>query len=144
MRSIAGHTIAFGRVFTLVFILASASTGCVLHRSANETLKSPDIFCVSDRDVGRNKQLSEPAPGVFVLDVDNCHDRSVVGGFVPLFQAFIEKSAKVENVEAQHLFISAVLSPAQSNTSLSLTRSYSKSIHPRSVEIYLFNAILLI
>jgi len=81
---------------------------------------------------------------VFVFDVDDCHDHSVIGGFVPLFQAFVDKSAKAENVAALPLFISAFFSPTQSNTSPSLTYSYSESVPPPSVEIYVLNATLLI
>jgi hypothetical protein len=144
MRSIARHTLAFRRVFTLVFLFASSSNGTVSHVCANEALKCCDIFCTSDQFVGWNKQLSLPALGVLVFDVDDCHSHPVIGGFVPLFQAFIDKCAKAENVAALPLFISAFLAPAQSSTSLSLTYSYSKSVPPSSVEIYVLNATLLI
>ena len=89
MRSIARDTIAFGRVFTLVFLLASSGFTTILHICTMEASECCDTSSVSDHDACPNKPAL-PVTGPSIQNVDDCHINAVVGGLA-VDQALVEK-----------------------------------------------------
>jgi hypothetical protein len=143
MRSIAGHTIAFGRVFTLVFLLASSGFTAILHICAMEASECSDTCGASDHDACPNTQLPLPVAGISIHNVDDCHTNAVVDGFA-VVQALVEKDSSAQKVEVFYLLTSTFVSPTPSNTSSWFNYSYLERVSPPSVEKYVLNSTLLI
>ena len=125
MIFIARHSIAFGRVLTLVFLLASARFTIILH------------ICVKKPD----KVL--PVAGMSIYKGDACHSTVVFSG-LRVVMALVEKDSKVQDVQVLSLPISPFVSPAPGNTSSWFNYSYSESVSPLSVEKYVLNETFLI
>ena len=125
MIFIARHSIAFGRVLTLVFLLASARFTIILH------------ICVKKPD----KAL--PVAGMSIRKGDDSRS-SVVVGRLRVVLAIVEKDSKVQNVEVLPLLTSPFVSPALGNTSSLFSYSFFESVSPSSVEKYVLNETFLI
>jgi hypothetical protein len=125
MKSIVRHSIAFGRVLTLVFLLASSRFTTIL------------FMCVREAD----KAL--PEAGMSIYNVDGCHSTVVFSG-LRIVMAFVEKDSKVQNVEVLPLLTSPFVSPAPGNTSSWFSYSFFESVSPPSVEKYVLNETFLI
>ena len=125
MKSIARHSIAFGRVLTLVFFLASARFTTILYLCMRET----------------DKAL--PVAGMSIYNVDGWHSTVVFSG-LRVVMAFVEKDSKVQNVEVLPLLTSPFVSPALDNTSSWFSYSFFESVSPPSVEKYVLNETFLI
>jgi hypothetical protein len=125
MKSIERHSIAFGRVLTLVFFLVSARFTSILY------------MCVRKAD----KAL--PVAGMSIYNVDGCHSTIVFSG-LRVVMALVEKNSKVQNVEVRSLSISPFVSPPLGNTSSGFNYTYSESVSPLSVEKYVLNETFLI
>ncbi len=142
MRSIARHTIAFGRIFTLVFLLASSGFTTIVHICAMEASECCDTSGTSDHNACPNEQALAPVAGMSIQNVDDCHNE-VVGGSA-VVQALVEKDAPEQNVEVLSVVISTFVAPASNNTSSWFKYSYSESVSPPSVEKYVLNETFLI
>ena len=125
MKSIARHSIAFGRVLTLVFLLASARFTIILH------------ICVKKPD----KAL--PVAGMSIYKGDACHSTVVFSG-LRVVMALVEKDSKVQDVQVLSLPISPFVSPPQGNISSCFNYSYFESVSPPPIDKYIFNSTLLI
>jgi hypothetical protein len=125
MKSIARQSIPFGRVLTLVFLLASARFTSILHIC----MKKPD------------KAL--PVAGMSIYKGDACHSTIVFSG-LRVVMAFVEKDSKVQNVEVLPLLTSPFVSPAPGNTSTWFSYFFFESVSPPSVDKYVLNATFLI
>jgi len=125
MISIARHSIAFGRVLTLIFLVASSRFTPILY------------LCVREA----NKAL--PEAGMSIYNVDSCHSRVIVGG-LRVVLALVEGGSKVEKVEVLSLLTSTFVSPAPGNTSSWFSYSFFESVSPHSVEKYVLNETFLI
>lgn len=143
MRSIARHTIAFGRVFTLAFLFASSGFTTILHICAMEACECCDTSGARDHDACPNKQVPASVASVSIHNVDDCNINAVVGGLA-VFQALVEKGFEAQNVEVLSLLTFTFISPAPSNTSSWFTYSYIESVSPPSVEKYILNETFLI
>jgi len=145
MRSIARHTVAFGRVFTLVFLLASSGFTTIVHIGAMEASACCDPSGASDHNACPNKQLPLPVAGMSVHNRDGCHrNRDPVVGAFGVVQALVEKDSKAQNVDILTLLTSAFVPPAPGNTSSRFNYSYSVSVSLPSVEKCILNATLVI
>jgi hypothetical protein len=142
MRSIARHAIAFGRVFTLVFFLASSGFTTIMHVCSMDGCECPDTSGASDHDACPNKQEPVPVAGMSIANVDDCHNE-VVGGSA-VVQALVENDAPARTVEVFSVVISTFVAPAPNNTSSWFNYSYSESVSPSSVEKYVLNDTFLI
>ena len=125
MKSIAGHSIAFGRVLTLVFFLASARFTTILY------------MCV------RKADNAMPVAGMSTYKGDACRSTVVFSG-LRVVMALVEKDSKVQNGQVLSLPISPFVSPSLVNTSSCFNYSYSESVSPFSVEKYVLNETFLI
>ena len=143
MRSIARHTIAFGRAFTLVFLLACSGFATILHIYAGEEAKRCDTSSASDQAASPNGQLPLPVARMFVHNVGDCNKKTIVGG-IAVFQALEEKDSKAQKVKALSLLTSALVLPAPTNISYCSHYPCPNSIYPSSVEKFILNATLLI
>ena len=143
MRSIARHTIAFGRAFTLVFLLACSGFATILHICAEEASKHCDTPSASDQDVHRNMQLPHPLARMFIHNVGDFNKKTMVGG-IAVFQALEEKDGKAQHVRILSLLTSTFVLPIPSNTPPWFNYPSSESDSPPSVEKYVLNATLLI
>lgn len=143
MRFIARHTIAFGRVLTLVFLFVSSSFITVLHFCAKKASECCDTSGVSDHNAGTNKQLPLLVAGLSVHNVIDCYRNAVVSYF-SVFRALVEIDSEKQNVEVRSLLTSTFDSSEPSNTLSWSNYSYSDSVSLPSVEKYVLNATLLI
>jgi hypothetical protein len=143
MRTIARHTIAFGRAFTLVFLLACSGFATILHICAGEESKRWDTSGASGQAACPNGQLPLPVARMFVHNVGDCNKKAIVGG-IAVFQALEEKDSKAQNVKALSLLTSAFVLPAPDNTSSWSINSCPNRNSPASMEKFILNAILLI
>ena len=125
MKFIVRHSIAFGRVITLVFLLASARFTTILHICLKKSVKAL------------------PVAGMSIYNVDGCHS-TVVFSNLRVVMAFVEKDSKVQNVEVLPLLSSPFVSPALGNTSSLFSYSFFESVSPPSVEKYVLNETFLI
>jgi hypothetical protein len=143
MNSVARHTIAFGRVFTLIFLLVSSGFTTVLHICAKKASECRETSGASNQDAYPNKQLSPRVTGMSVHNVDHCDRNAVVGGFY-VFRTLLEKDSKAQIVEVRSLLPLTFDSPTPSTILSWFNYSYSESVSPPSVEKYVLNATLLI
>jgi hypothetical protein len=125
MKSIARYSIAFGRVLTLVFLLASSRFTTIL------------FMCV------REAEKALPVAGMSIYNVDGCHSTVVFSG-LRVVMALVEKDSKEQNVEVHSLPISPFVSLPLGNASSWFNYSYSESVSPLSVEKYVLNETFLI
>ena len=125
MKSIARHSIAFGRVLTLVFLLASSRFTTIL------------FMCV------REAEKALPVAGMSIYNVDGCHSTVVFSG-LRVVMALVEKDSKEQNVEVYSLPISPFVSLPLGNASSCFNYFYSESVSPLSVEKYVLNETFLI
>jgi len=125
MKSIARHSIAFGRVLTLVFLLASARFTIILHMCVKKPDKALPVACMS------------------IYKGDACHSTVVFSG-LRVVMAFVEKDSKVQNVEVLPLLTSPFVSPALDNTSSWFGYSFFEIVSLLSVEKYILNETFLI
>lgn len=142
MLSIARHTIAFGRVFTLLFFFANSDFTSLLHICSMEACEYYGTSGTSDNDACPNKQVPAPIAGMSIQNVNDCYD-ATVGGFA-IDPALVKEVSKEQNIEVLILLTSAFVSPVQSNCSSSFNYSYSESVSPPSVKKYVLNATFLI
>lgn len=142
MPSIARHTIAFGRLFTLLFFLASSGFTTIMRICTMEACECPDTSGTSDHNACPNEQAPASVASMFIQNVNDCHN-AVVGG-VAVVQALVEKDSRAQNVEVLSAITSTFVSPASSNTSSCFSYSYSESVSPPSVEKYVLNETFLI
>jgi hypothetical protein len=142
MKSIAKHSIAFGRVLTLVFLLVSSRFTTFLHMCVRE---ASECCCVTSgariHDARLDKTL--PIAGMSIYNGGGRQARVVVGR-MRVVLALVEKDSKEQNVEVLSLLTSSFVSPAPGKTSAWFNYSYFESVSPPSVEKYVLNATLLI
>jgi hypothetical protein len=137
MRSIARHTITFGRALTIVFFLASSSFAGILH------ICVIDASDASNHNACPSKQQPMIVAAICIQNIHVCHKHAVPGGF-NLFQAVEKKDIKSQNVKAVAFLSSAFDPPSAGHTAAWFNRSYYECAFPRSVELYMLNATLLI
>jgi hypothetical protein len=143
MRSIARHTIAFGRAFTLVFLLACSGFATILHIYASEESKRCDASSASDQAACPNRQLPLPVARMFVHNVGDCQKKTIVVS-IAVFQALEEKDSKAKNAKALSLLSFTSILPPPCNILYCSNCYCTKSISPSSVEKFILNATLLI
>jgi hypothetical protein len=143
MRSIARHTKAFGRVFTLVFLLASSGFTAILQICALEACECCDTSAGLDHDIWQDMQLPQSVPGMSIHNVDDCHINARVDDFA-VVQALLEKDSNAQKVKVLSVLAPTFVSTALSNTSSWFNCSHLETISPPSVEKYVLNATLLI
>ena len=142
MRSIASHTIAFGRALTIVFFLASSSFAGILHICVIDAACC-DSSNASNHYACPSKQQPMTVTAICMQNIHVCRKHAVPGGF-NLFQAVEKKDTKSQNVRAVAFLSSAFNPPSAGHTASWSNRSYSECVFPRSVELYKVNATLLI
>ena len=143
MRSIASHTIAFGRALTIVFFLASSSFAGILHICVFDASACCDSSKANNHNACPSKQQPVIVTAICMQNIHVCRKHAVPGGF-NLFQAVEKKDSKSQNVKAIAFHSSAFDPPSAGHTASWFNRSYSECVFPRSVELYKVNATLLI
>jgi len=141
MRSLARHTLAFGRVFALVFLLASVGNANGLRIRGAEPPERCYTFGVSDPGADGDGQLPLSRA---VISLHNGSLHIAVGRLVPLFQTLVEKNGTHQFIEVHPLFTSTSVSPALRYIGCWFNLSYRKSLSPSSVKKHILNATFLI
>jgi len=142
MTSIARHSIAFGRVLTIVFLIVSSHFTAIMHKCVR---KVSDCCCVISGEKGHDafQKKARHVADMSIYIVDGC--RSIVDiGDLTVVLASDERDSKVQNVKVLHLLSSPFVSPAPGNTSSWFSYSFFESVSPRSVEKYVLNETFLI
>ena len=142
MISIAWHSIAFGRVLTLIFTLISLHFAGILHMCVRE---EGENYCATSSVQGHDScpKKALPVVGMSICKGDDSRS-SVVVGRLRVVLAFVEKDSKVQNVEVLPLLTSPFVSPALGNTSSWFSYSFLESVSPPSVEKFVLNETFLI
>ncbi len=142
MKSIARHSIVFGRVLALVFLFVYSRFETILHMCGREA--SECCYTASGaRDHNGCPDKALPVAGISIYNVNGCRS-SVVVRSLRVVLALVEKDSKVQNVKVLSLFTFPSVLHAPSKTSSWFNYCYFGSVSLHSAEKYVLNATFLI